>query len=97
MRLRTASWLLMCGVLVSGCELVVDFDRSKIPRPDAAMDARMPMDDEDAGSEDAGADAASDAAQGAAPDASGDATLDIEAGPIDDAGADDDAGDNDAG
>jgi len=85
----------MCGVLVSGCELVVDFDRSKIPRPDAAMDARMPMDDEDAGSEDAGPDAASDAAQDAAPDASGDAT--IEAGPIDDAGDEDDAGDNDAG
>lgn len=54
-----------CAGAAQGCELVADFDRSKIPGPDASVDAAIrPPDagDEDAGAtDDAGASAADDA------------------------------------
>jgi hypothetical protein len=84
--------------LAGGCELVVDFDRSKIPEAgatDAGMDASSMMDAEpvmDAGSGDAavdtGPDAGSDGGEDAGMDASMDASADaaVDGGP--DAGMD---------
>jgi hypothetical protein len=50
---------LIVGILLlasSGCELVADFDRSKIPGQNP--DTGMPMPEDDAGADDAGTDAA---------------------------------------
>jgi hypothetical protein len=46
----------LAGILLSGCELVADFDRSKIPVPDAgpAGDGGGDMPIEDAATGDAG-------------------------------------------
>lgn len=49
--------LALCACTAQGCELVADFDRSKIPGPDASLDARVSFpdpSDEDAGATDAG-------------------------------------------
>jgi hypothetical protein len=85
-----------------GCELIVDFDRSKIPGSDASLppigdaaagDGEAP-DAADAGGEgpDATADAGVDASDVAPADASTDATGDAtpgDAAPVDDTGAPD--------
>ena len=89
MRAFFALGLVACllGAL-SGCELVADFDRSKIPMPiKPSVDAGR--DDEDSGQapDDAGQDAGLDAA--ALPDASGE---DDAGNSGDDAGQDEDAG-----
>jgi hypothetical protein len=63
MQLRLIHSALFVALLASGCELVADFDRSKIPGngPDSGVTIPPPNDGEDAGSKDAGAkDAGSD-------------------------------------
>lgn len=66
--LLAAVLFVACVGAAQGCELVADFDRSKIPGPDASVDAaiRLP----DAGDEDAGAadDAGTTAADAGAED-----------------------------
>jgi hypothetical protein len=53
---RTLYTALFLALLASGCELVADFDRSKIPgnMPDSGVIVTPPDDDDDAGGEDAG-------------------------------------------
>jgi hypothetical protein len=65
MQLRLIHSALLVALLSSGCELVADFDRSKIPGNDRDSGVTIPppddSDDEDAGSKDAGVgDAASE-------------------------------------
>jgi len=70
--LATVGFVACVGAL-QGCELVADFDRSKIPGPDASIDAsvRFPdASDEDAGAADTG-------------------VRDANVAPTDDAGSDD--------
>ena len=69
--LVAALGLLACAVCAHGCELVADFDRSKIPGPDASFDAGSPFPgpDDDAGSADAGGDAATGTDDAGADDA----------------------------
>jgi hypothetical protein len=61
--MRTGVGLLLL-LASSGCELIADFDRRKIPGQD--VDTGMPMPEDDAGEDDAGASdaAASDDAGG---------------------------------
>lgn len=90
---RVSLTLLVCVIAfgASGCQLIADFDRSKIPTdagqlPDASFD-------DDAGADDGGFDGGVDATLpfDAGHDAAQDATT------VDDAGTDDDAGSDDAG
>jgi hypothetical protein len=57
MQLRFTYSALFIALLASGCELVADFDRSKIPgnNPDSGVTIPPPDDDEDAGEPDAAA------------------------------------------
>ncbi len=89
--MKKAFWMVVgtVGVLVMGCELVVDFDRSKIPQdgvdastqdvtqpplPDAAADAAVVTDAAKDGATDAGLDTGTtDAASDAAADSGADA------------------------
>lgn len=92
--LRIVAAMMLIGSLspLHGCELVVDFDRSRIADAgieDAGMDTGTVMDagpDDDAGTSDAGVDAAGDAGVDGAPDgAPSDAAVD---GDVPDAATD---------
>lgn len=73
-RFFTAVWCVACVGALQGCELVADFDRGKIPGPDASIDATVTFpdaSDDDAGSMDADA-GAGDASPPATKDAGSD-------------------------
>ncbi len=113
MKIRTTRVLtvLLLGVAVGGCELVVDFDRSKIdaggvdgsfvdaPTSDVANDNNV---NPDSGGNDGGSDGATDAGGDAAdattPDSGSDASVSDagDGGGVNDAGADADDGSADA-
>jgi len=63
MKLRPIHTALFIALLASGCELVADFDRAKIPsdRPDSGVTIPPPDDDDD--DDDDEEDGGSDAAQ----------------------------------
>lgn len=90
MRLATMCLLTVCAV-TQGCELVADFDRSKIPTGlDGSFEGGLPEEDagdDDAGSEDAAVPVVTDAATDAATDSGTDAGQDASSG--DDGGSDD--------
>lgn len=93
-RLLAALGFLACANAAQGCELIADFDRSKIPGPDASIEAGVRA--VDAGNEDAGDDDG-----GESPVVAVDAGLDASADAGADAGTDastgDDAGNDDGG
>jgi hypothetical protein len=79
---RLLTLLLLCSAL-TGCELIADFDRSKIPDDSPGLD----------GGDDAGDDAAADRDASTVPEDGGpDAAPPDEDAGDDDAGSDDDAG-----
>jgi hypothetical protein len=53
---RTLYTALFLALLANGCELVADFDRTKIPgnNPDSGVIVTPPDEEDDAGDEDAG-------------------------------------------
>ena len=92
---RTTLILLLPALVLAGCELVVDFDRTKIPT-DGVDASTPPVNTPDATVEDASTvdpDASTDPDAAADPDASTDPDASIDPDASTDAGDDLDAGD----